>query len=191
MDDLRRHTISAPRRWPSSRHRAARYSSRLTTAYLALGSNLGDRLALLRAAVAALAADDLRVAAVSAVFESEAVADEPQPPYLDAVVRVETTLAPRDLLARCLAIEAALGRQRRTGRRWEPRLIDIDLLLFAGAVVDHPDLVVPHPRLLERPFVRVPLAEVATPGLRHPLTGERLDRAPIDPGVRPHGALSP
>jgi 2-amino-4-hydroxy-6-hydroxymethyldihydropteridine diphosphokinase len=146
----------------------------VTTAYVALGSNLGDRLALLRAAVAALVRADITVTARSAVYESEAVADEPQPRYLDAVVRVETALPPRELLARCLEIEAALGRVRST--RWAARTLDLDLLLYGDAVIDEPDLVVPHPRLTGRPFVRVPLAEVATPGLSHPVTGERLDR---------------
>jgi 2-amino-4-hydroxy-6-hydroxymethyldihydropteridine diphosphokinase len=146
----------------------------VTTAYLALGSNLGDRLALLRAAVAALARAGIAVAARSAVYQSDAVADQPQPRYLNAVLRVQTTLAPQGLLARCLAIETALGRVR--SERWAPRTLDLDLLLYGEAVIDEPGLVVPHPRLGERPFVLVPLAEVATPGLTHPVTGARLDQ---------------
>jgi 2-amino-4-hydroxy-6-hydroxymethyldihydropteridine diphosphokinase len=155
----------------------------VVTAYLALGSNLGDRRALLEAALAALAGPELRVVAASALFESEAVADEPQPPYLNAVARVETALGARALLERCLAVEQSLGRQR-PARRWAPRTIDIDLVLHGDEVIDEPGLVVPHPRLAERPFVRVPLAEVAAPGLRHPITGEPLDRAGPAPGLR-------
>jgi len=157
----------------------------VTTAYLALGSNLGDRLSLLRAAVEALAEPRLRVVAKSGVFETDAVAPEPQSPYLNAVVRVETTLAPRALLDRCLAVEQALGRVRPGDRHAAPRTIDLDLLLHGGAIIDEPGLTVPHPRLAERPFVRVPLAEVALPGLRHPITREPLDTYPPPPGVRP------
>lgn len=147
----------------------------MVVAYLALGSNLGDRLAFLRAAVAALAGE-MRVAARSAVFETAAVSSDPQPPYLNAVVRVETALLPRALLERCLAIEARLGRVRPGGRSGAARTLDVDLLLHGDAVVDEPDLVVPHPRLLARPFVRAPLALVATTGLVHPVTGTPLDR---------------
>jgi 2-amino-4-hydroxy-6-hydroxymethyldihydropteridine diphosphokinase len=159
----------------------------VTAAYVALGSNLGDRLALLRAAAAALEGDDLHVAGRSPVFETPAVTPEPQPAFLNAVLRVETTLDARALLVRCLAVEAALGRER--PRPLAPRTIDLDLLLHGGAVLDEPDLVVPHPRLLERAFVRVPLALVAAPGLRHPVTGEALDRFPAPPELRLVGPL--
>jgi len=154
----------------------------MATAYLALGSNLGDRLALMRAATAALEGQGIRVVARSPVFETPAVAPESQPPYLNAALRVETTLEPRALLARCLAVEAALGRER--PRPLAPRTIDVDLLLHGSAVIDEVSLVVPHPRLLERAFVRVPLALVAEPGLRHPVTGEPLDRFPAPDDVR-------
>jgi 2-amino-4-hydroxy-6-hydroxymethyldihydropteridine diphosphokinase len=155
----------------------------VATAYLALGSNLGDRLAHLRAATGALARE-LRIAARSPIFESPAVADHPQPPYLNAALRVETALPPRALLDRCLAIEAALGRVRPAGQRFASRTIDIDVLLYEDAVVDEPDLVLPHPRLLERSFVRLPLALVAAPGLRHPRTGDRLDEPVEDSELR-------
>jgi 2-amino-4-hydroxy-6-hydroxymethyldihydropteridine diphosphokinase len=154
----------------------------LAIAYVALGSNLGDRLALLRSATKALDAGPTRVVGRSPVFETPAVAEEPQPPYLNAVVRLETSLAPRALLERCLAIETALGRERPHPRA--PRTIDLDLLLHEGTVVDEPGLVVPHPRLLERAFVRAPLARVAEPGLRHPVTGEALDRFDVPADIR-------
>jgi 2-amino-4-hydroxy-6-hydroxymethyldihydropteridine diphosphokinase len=156
-------------------------------AYLGLGSNLGDRLALLRAAAAGLEGGPCRVVARSPVFETVAVTPDAQPPFLNAVLRLETTLEPRALLDRCLAVETALGRER--PRPLAPRTIDIDLLLHGRSVLDQPDLVVPHPRLLERAFVRVPLALVAEPGLRHPVTGEPLDRFAAPPDIRPAGAF--
>lgn len=147
------------------------------TAYLALGSNLGDRLRHLRAAAAALGAHPgITVEGKSGVFETAAVADEPQPDYLNAVVRVATGLAPRALLDACLDVERALGRVRPAGVNKAPRIIDVDVLLFGDAIVEEPGLRLPHPALLDRPFVLVPLAEVAAPGLVHPATGHRLDR---------------
>jgi 2-amino-4-hydroxy-6-hydroxymethyldihydropteridine diphosphokinase len=156
-------------------------------AYVALGSNLGDRLALLRDATKALDGSGIRVVGRSPVFETPAVADDPQPPYLNAVLRLDTTLAARALLERCLAIESALGRQR--PRPNAPRTVDLDLLLHGSAMLEEPDLVVPHPRLLERAFVRAPLALVAEPGLTHPLTGEALDRFAVPPEIRAFGTL--
>lgn len=155
-------------------------------AYVALGANLGDRLAQLRAAVAALDAHQgITVTARSRVYETEAVADEPQPPYLNAVVRLAVTLDPAALLAALLATERTLGRVRPPGVRKAPRLIDLDLLLWSDRTVREPELVVPHPGMLERPFVRIPLADVARVGLRHPETGEALDVAPACAAVRP------
>ena len=109
----------------------------------------------------------------SPLFETEAVADDPQPRYLNAALRVETELPPRALLALCLEVERALGRQRPPGRRRAARTIDLDLLLYGDLVLEEPGLRVPHPELLARPFVRVPLARVAAPGLRHPQSGDR------------------
>jgi 2-amino-4-hydroxy-6-hydroxymethyldihydropteridine diphosphokinase len=148
-----------------------------TIAYLAFGANLGDRAALIAAAVARLEAAGVRVVACSPLYETDAVTPDPQPRYLNAAARVETTLGARALLELCLEVERALGRERPTGRTHAARLIDIDLLLFGDAVIDEPGLAVPHPRLLERAFVRVPLADVACPGLRHPVTGAALDRS--------------
>ena len=129
-----------------------------TTAYLGLGSNLGDRLGNLQAAVEGLhQADGIRVVASSRVWETAPVGP-PQPDYLNAVVRVETDLSPADLLAACRRVEDALGRVRR--ERWGARTIDVDVLLFDARTVDEPDLVVPHPRLTERAFVVVPLLEL-------------------------------
>jgi 2-amino-4-hydroxy-6-hydroxymethyldihydropteridine diphosphokinase len=100
------------------------------------------------------------------------------------VVRVETSLDPDELLALCLAIEAELGRVRPPGAIKAARTIDLDVLLYGDQIVDTPRLTIPHPRLLERAFVRIPLADVAAPGLRHPVSGTALDRAAASPGVR-------
>jgi 2-amino-4-hydroxy-6-hydroxymethyldihydropteridine diphosphokinase len=155
------------------------------TAYLALGSNLGERAALIAAALDRLEEAGVRVTARSPLYETDPVTADPQPLYLNGAARVETTFEPDALLALCLAVERALGRERPPGAASPaPRPIDLDLLLYGDAVLDRPNLVLPHPRLLERPFVRVPLADVATPGLRHPVTGAALDHAPPDPGVR-------
>lgn len=132
----------------------------MTTAYLALGSNLGDRPAALRGALAALAADGaVRLVAASAVYETAPVGGPAQPDYLNMVVAVETTLPPEALLERCLAVEAAHGRVRR--ERWGPRTLDLDLLVHGDERRATARLTLPHPRLAERAFVLVPLAEIA------------------------------
>ncbi|MDX2018751.1 MAG: 2-amino-4-hydroxy-6-hydroxymethyldihydropteridine diphosphokinase [Deltaproteobacteria bacterium] len=154
------------------------------TAYVALGANLGDRLANLQASCAGLAAAGVHIEARSEVFETDAVASDEQPAYLNAAIRVRTTLAPQGLLALAMDVERQLGRQRSRATRWAPRTADIDLLLYEGVTMDADGLTLPHPRLLERAFVRVPLAQVARPGLRHPTSGERLDEAIASAGVR-------
>ncbi len=136
-------------------------------AFVGLGANLGDRAQALQAAVGALAeAEGVEVAVVSPVYESEAHTSggEPQPPYLNAVAELRTTLAPPDLLALLHRVERAAGRERR--ERWAPRTLDLDLLLFGdyGEVVlggGDSGLTVPHPRLAERRFVLRPLADLA------------------------------
>ena len=131
----------------------------------------------------------MRVAARSPLYETDAVTPEPQPPYLNAVARVETDAARRARCWRCASTSSARSAAcARPGRRPPRRVIDVDLLLYDDAIVDEPpDLVVPHPRLLERPFVRIPLADVAAPGLVHPVTGDaarpRLAR-PLRPASR-------
>jgi 23S rRNA (cytidine1920-2'-O)/16S rRNA (cytidine1409-2'-O)-methyltransferase len=157
-----------------------------TVVYLGLGSNLGDRAAQLASAARRLAADGaLRDVTLSPLYETDAVAEEPQPPYLNAVVRGVTDLDAAALLARCLRLEGELGRVRPVGVAKAARSIDIDLLLFGDAIIQNgPALVVPHPALLGRSFVRVPLADVARPGLVHPVTGEALDVAAPSPSVR-------
>jgi 2-amino-4-hydroxy-6-hydroxymethyldihydropteridine diphosphokinase len=125
-------------------------------AYLGLGSNLGDRRARLRAAVAALP----DVVAVSPVYETEPVGGPPgQDPYLNVVVQLDTDLAPRELLDVAHRLEQAAGRVRTEPNG--PRTLDVDVLLVGDLTVREPDLVVPHPRMWERRFVLAPLADLA------------------------------
>lgn len=131
----------------------------MVTVYLALGSNLGDRLANLRAALHALEMAGLRVTATSSVWETDPIPPG-QPPYLNAVVRAETALSPQDLLRTAKRIERELGRT--PGPRWGPRVVDIDILLYGEERFATAELEVPHPRVAERAFVLAPLAEVTS-----------------------------
>lgn len=157
----------------------------MVTAYLALGSNLGDRRAFLHAAAAALGqVAGVRVLAQSGIYETVPEGNAAEPLYLNAALRVETSLGARQLLDACLGIEHMLGRVRSADRAKRARVIDIDLLLFGEQTIAESGLQVPHPALLRRPFVRVPLADVATPGLCHPQTHAPLDKCEPDPGVQ-------
>jgi 2-amino-4-hydroxy-6-hydroxymethyldihydropteridine diphosphokinase len=128
-------------------------------ALLALGSNLGDRVAHLQAAVDGLAAaDGVAVVAVSGVYETDPMGPD-QPDYLNAVVALDTTRSPRELMELGQALEAASGRVRL--ERWGPRTLDVDVLYVGDLVVDEPDLQVPHPGARERGFVLAPLSDVA------------------------------
>ena len=126
----------------------------MTLAYVGLGSNLGDREATIRAAVAALPG----VVAVSELRETDPVGVTEQPAFLNGAVALETGLSPRALLDTLLAVERELGRERR--ERWGPRTIDLDLLLYGSETVDEPGLTIPHPSLHERRFALEPLAEL-------------------------------
>lgn len=156
-----------------------------THAFLALGSNLGDRLQHLRSAARRLdATEGVDVLRSSRVYETEPVGPQ-QPAYLNAVIEVDTTLTPRELLGACRRVEDALGRVR--AERWGPRTIDVDILVYDEQTVDEPDLVIPHPRMHERGFVLVPLGELDAdpmlPGGRH-LSTQRLSPDAVL-GVRP------
>lgn len=139
---------------------------------IGLGSNLGDRIGMLRAAVARLP----DVVARSPVYETAPVGP-PQPDYLNAAVLVEVAGTPLALFDSMLAIEVELGRVRR--ERWGPRTIDLDLLFIEGQTVRDPRLVVPHPHLHERAFALVPLLDLL-PEARDPLSGARLDELAVD-----------
>ena len=134
-------------------------------AYLSLGSNLGDREANLREAIAQLT-EAGSVRALSAMYETQPVDVPNQPWFLNCVVELETEKTPRELLTFALSIEAAMGRLR--FRDKGPRKIDIDLLLFGDRIVEEPKLKIPHPAMHQRRFVLTPLAEIA-PGVRHPV----------------------
>ena len=132
----------------------------MPNAYLGVGSNLGDRLGCLTEAVRQLhATPEVRVVTVSSIYETKPVGVTDQPDFLNGVVAIRTSLAPMALLEVCLRIEAGLGRVRR--ERWGPRTLDLDLLWFAGVVMTAENLTLPHPRMAERAFVLVPLAEIA------------------------------
>jgi 2-amino-4-hydroxy-6-hydroxymethyldihydropteridine diphosphokinase len=142
----------------------------VTRAYVGLGTNLGNRRAMLRAALEQLAAEpSIEVVAVSSARETDPVGIVDQPRFLNAAAAVETELSARALLERLLAIERRLGRTRE-GPRFGPRTIDLDLLVYGAERIDEPGLEVPHPRLHERLFALEPLAELA-PGLDVPGRG--------------------
>jgi 2-amino-4-hydroxy-6-hydroxymethyldihydropteridine diphosphokinase len=124
-------------------------------AFLGLGSNLGDREALLRRAVASLP----DVVAVSPLYETDPVGGPEQGAFLNLVVELDTERSPRELLELCQQLEADAQRVRL--ERWGPRTLDADVLLAGDLAVDEPDLVVPHPRMWERRFVLAPLADLA------------------------------
>jgi 2-amino-4-hydroxy-6-hydroxymethyldihydropteridine diphosphokinase len=136
--------------------------------YIALGTNLGERLANLRAATDAMA-PDVDVLAQSYIYETPPWGYEDQPAFLNMVVKAETGLEPESLLKYLKQIEIELGREKSV--RWGPRLIDLDILFYDDLVLDTPPLVIPHPRLHERAFVLVPLADVAAEVV-HPILGE-------------------
>jgi 2-amino-4-hydroxy-6-hydroxymethyldihydropteridine diphosphokinase len=142
----------------------------ITPVAIALGSNLGDRDRNLSEAAGRMAAfiHDLRI---SSFHDTEPVGVGPQPRYLNAAAVGQTSLGARQLLDRLLAVERSLGRERPFAGA--PRTVDLDLLLYDGAVIDEPDLIVPHPRFRERRFVLAPLAEVA-PDWIDPVTGKTV-----------------
>ena len=159
-------------------------------AFVGLGSNLGEREAMIR-----LALDDLarlpgtKLIRASSLYDTEPVGDVEQPNFLNAVAQLDTELTARQLLWNLQLIEKRLGRTRT--RRYGPRTIDLDLLLFGSLIVEEPDLQVPHPELTRRSFVLVPLVEL-DPLLVHPVSGDTLldhlsrlnTRPPIKRGTR-------
>jgi 2-amino-4-hydroxy-6-hydroxymethyldihydropteridine diphosphokinase len=138
------------------------------TAYIALGSNLGEREKNIHAALEQLKlTDDVKVVAISSLLDNAAIggpADSPR--FLNAAARLETTLGSHALLNRLMEIEKDLGRTRRT--KWEPRAIDLDLLLYGDQIISSQELIVPHPLMHERRFVLQPLAEIAA-DVVHPM----------------------
>ena len=132
----------------------------LVRAYIALGSNLGDRIGQMQSALKALAADDrLKVLQISPVYENRAIGMGKANDFLNAIVGVETSMEPFALLDHCLEVESQLGRVR-TGE-WTPRSIDLDIIAYGDEIIEHERLQVPHPRIAERDFVIHPLSAIA------------------------------
>ena len=138
--------------------------------FIALGSNLGDRAANLQAAIEALE-PEVHTLKCSPVYETPPWGYSDQPQFLNQVVEAETDLPPLALLEYMKKIEVQLGRQETF--RFGPRLIDLDIIFYDREVIDSPPLIIPHPRLAERGFVLMPLADLA-PDFRHPILGESV-----------------
>ena len=158
-------------------------AGRAERAYLGIGSNLGDRLATLQGAVDGLAAaDGVTVVGVSAVYETAPVGGPEQDDFLNAVVAVDTALSARRLLAVAQRLEQAARRVRK--ERWGPRTLDVDVLLVGTTETHEPDLEVPHPRMWERDFVLVPLADLDPSLVRRARPGLAPARESAREGVR-------
>ena len=145
----------------------------MNTAYLGLGSNLGNRMAFLRGGRDTLLnRPEIEMVRASGVYETAAVGGpEDNPLFLNAVLQVETSLSPAELLEACLDAEDEFGRSRPV--RWAPRTLDIDILFYDDQVLCEDNLTIPHPRLQERAFVLAPLQEIA-PDFRHPVLGQTI-----------------
>ncbi len=132
----------------------------MATVYIGIGSNVGQRADFCRRAVEALANhSQVRLETVSSLYETSPLGGPPQRSYVNSVARVETELTPRSLLELCKGIEERFGRDR-NAMRWGPRVVDLDILLYDDLKVSEPDLEIPHPRILQRRFVLVPLLEI-------------------------------
>lgn len=144
-------------------------------ALVALGGNLGDARGTVARAVAMFCdGADVRLLARSSDYRTPPWSVLEQPPFINACIAVATALSPQELLARALAVERALGRDRAREQRWGPRPIDIDLLAYDDLALDTPELQLPHPRMFERAFVLAPLAEIAPDRV---IGGRRIDEA--------------
>jgi 2-amino-4-hydroxy-6-hydroxymethyldihydropteridine diphosphokinase len=144
-------------------------TTELVTVYLGLGSNLGSREANLERALDLLG-QRMRLGKLSSIFDTDPVGKTDQPRFLNMACQAFTRLAPQGLLALAKGIEAKMGRVGKTG---EPRIIDIDILLYGDTVLETEDLIIPHPKMMERGFVLVPLAEIA-PEAVHPVSGQTI-----------------
>lgn len=137
--------------------------------FIALGSNIGNRLENLTDAIERLSREAGPLLECSSIYLTEAWGVETQRPYLNVCVKIVTTLYPQDLLRVCMEIESSLGRNRKDGR-WSPRTIDIDILYYGDRIISLPELKIPHPFISVRKFVLFPLAEIA-PGWADPVSG--------------------
>lgn len=156
------------------------------SAYLSIGSNIGDRLGSLRKAIQLLdKSDQIKVELVSSIYETDPIGYVDQACFLNAVIKISTSLQPEELLQACLQIELDLGRKR--GIRWGPRTLDLDILLYNQENIETESLLVPHPRMQERAFVMIPLMEL-DPDIKLPNVNTSLDdiveQIPDKEGVR-------
>lgn len=146
----------------------------MATVYLSLGSNLGNRIQNLKLGIKKIgAADKISILMISSVYETDPVGYKNQSQFLNLVLKVSTSLNPLPLLERLLAIEEKMGRKR--SEKWGSRNIDIDILLYDDLIVNSDRLTIPHPRMHERRFVLVPLAQIA-PKLLHPLLKKTVSK---------------
>jgi 2-amino-4-hydroxy-6-hydroxymethyldihydropteridine diphosphokinase len=161
----------------------------MASVYLSLGSSIGDRAENIARAIEALAAHDVRVVKQSSLYETEPVEMREPEWFLNCVVETKTDLPPRELMHALLEIERSLGRERTASvTRKLPRIIDLDILFYGSEIIREAGLEIPHPRMVERRFVLVPLAEIA-PGAVHPvlkktvaeLLAETIDRSEVRP----------
>lgn len=141
--------------------------------YLSLGSNLGERFRYLKRAIERIGeSDSVVIRKTSSVYETDPIGNPDQPPFLNLVVLIETDLKPLPLLDYLLDIERTLGRER--NEKWAPRTIDLDILLYDELIVNSDRLILPHPRMHQRRFVLVPLAQI-NPNLVHPLLKKSVE----------------
>jgi 2-amino-4-hydroxy-6-hydroxymethyldihydropteridine diphosphokinase len=157
----------------------------LAEAFIALGGNIGDVRAIFDRAISLLCDDsDIRLTARSSDYRTPPWGITDQPPFINAVVAVSTTVTPHALLARAQTCERALGRDRAREQHWGPRPIDLDILAYDDLVLDDATLTLPHPHLFERAFVLVPLAEIAPDrviaGIRVKDAVKRVDASGIE-----------
>lgn len=146
----------------------------MSTAYISIGSNLGDRLGYIREAIAKMEqSQKIEIRRASSVYETEPVGHKEQPCFLNAVLELKTTLEPLNLLEHLSGVENQMGRER--DQAWGPRNIDLDLLLYDDVVINSDRLTLPHPRVHQRRFVLVPLAEIA-PKVVHPSLKKTVEK---------------
>ena len=133
----------------------------MVKAYLGLGSNIGDRAHQLQQAIRIIDQYQyIDVTSISPIYETEPVGYTDQPQFLNLCIEIETTLKPQELLKRCLETEQALHRVRKI--RWGPRTLDVDILLYGNEIIEEDNLIIPHPRMVERAFVLIPLNDIAS-----------------------------
>jgi 2-amino-4-hydroxy-6-hydroxymethyldihydropteridine diphosphokinase len=149
------------------------------TAYLLLGSNLDDKVEMLKKAVAALQNTQCKVTQQSGYYLTEAWGVREQPDFINQAIEISTSLTPSELLRKILSIETKLGRVREAGVQWQPRTIDIDILLYEDTVVKTNSLEIPHPRMSTRNFALLPLMEIA-PEFIHPTLKKTIEDLYMD-----------